>query len=135
VTTVFGQVDAAGFEDIREVPGPAERRPCLNDPTGIRYRDGLLYLADAGNHAVREACPAQGSLRTLVGDPAEGRTRWGLLRDAVPGSLGSEYAALAAPTAVMGGERTGPSATRWTFWIPMAAWQTGGRAPAAVPTG
>jgi len=102
VTTVLGQVDTPGFRELP--PGPADapdlRQPCLRDPVGIRSLNGRLYIADQGNHALRELDLETNGLRTLAGDPLEAETRWGLLRDGVPGPLGPEYAALEAPTAV-----------------------------------
>jgi len=100
VTTVAGQVQTPGFRDLDPVePGDqALDLPCLRDPVGIRSFGGLLYLADRGNHAVRRLDLVRGTLHTLAGDPGEPETRWGLLRDGIPGPLDPRFAALGSPT-------------------------------------
>jgi hypothetical protein len=106
VRTVLGQVDTPGYRDMPPggAAGPeALRQPCLRDPMGIRCADGHLLIADQGNHAVRRAHLATATLVTLAGDPEAPVTRWGLLRDALPGPLGRDYAALGAPSAVTAG--------------------------------
>jgi hypothetical protein len=110
VETVIGQVDTPGFQDV--LPGGPLRDPCLNDPAGIRWSGGLLYIADTGNHAVRVADLKAGILHTLVGDPGQVLPRPGLLRDGIPGPLDEGYGALGWPTAVApaGGVR-GPGGT------------------------
>ena len=104
VATVLGQVDAPGFRDAPPgEPGSlALRRPCLRNPAGIRCRGGEIQLADTGNHAIRRADLEQATLLTVAGDPQAPETRWGLLRDGIPGALGPGYAALEAPTALVG---------------------------------
>lgn len=112
VTTVFGQVDTPGFQDVP--PGEQARRdalqPCMNDPQGILCCGGALYLADTGNHAIRQAWPGQSALVTMVGAGSEFATRWGLLQEGLPGPFGPDYAALAAPTALVSGP-LGPAVT------------------------
>jgi hypothetical protein len=121
VTTVLGRADAPGFLDVpgHEADGPLDlgnrllalRRPCLNDPAGIRCAENLLLIADRGNHAIRVADLAGAHLTTLAGTPERPETRWGLLRDGVPGPPDPRHAALEAPTAIdfggNGPERTG----------------------------
>lgn len=108
VRTLLGQAGTAGFQDLPPGPlgGPAAKVPCLRDPTGLHgvdWQRRVLFIADRGNHAVRQLDLRDGSLRTLAGDPAEPRTRWGLVRDGIPGPLDSAYAALEGPTGVAQG--------------------------------
>jgi hypothetical protein len=120
VTTVLGQVDTPGFLDVPE-PGDAPelearrlalRQPCLNDPNGIRSWDGILHIADRGNHALRKLELRTARLTTVAGAPELPEIRWGLLRDGIPGPLDARYAALAAPTAVTTGAH-GPEAAQF----------------------
>jgi hypothetical protein len=115
VETVLGQVDAPGFRDLGpfEALGQTALVPCLNGPVGVRALDGSLLVADRGNHAVRKLNRATFTLSTLAGDPQCPETRWGLLRDGVPGPLDSDYAALEAPTAVA----TGPQGPRVSLLV------------------
>lgn len=107
VTTVLGAVREPGFRDVTE--GSLEDRqaallqPCLRDPVGVLWSLGLLYVADRGNHALRRVDLLQARLETLAGDPAHGETRWGLLREGLPGALAAPCAALEAPATVASG--------------------------------
>lgn len=56
VTTLAG--DQAGWAD-----GAAPR---FDEPGGLHFAGGLLYVADTNNHVVRVVDPATGSARTLV---------------------------------------------------------------------
>lgn len=110
VSTLLGVQDAEGaWADLwRNGPvrgGEAFRVPCLDrpadlawDPAGLR-----LTIADRGNHAIRVLhmdSHEASCLFTLVGDPALGRTRSGLLRDGRKGPLPDPCAAIAAPRAL-----------------------------------
>jgi hypothetical protein len=101
VTTLLGVADQPGFRDIREADHAlrleASRGPCLNDPTGIIWSGGLLKIADRGNNAVRKFNPEDLRLDTLLGDPGQCATRWGLVRDSLPGPLDARYGALEGP--------------------------------------
>jgi hypothetical protein len=106
VRTVVGRVDAPGFRDVPsgEMAGPtALKQPCLRDPMGIWAAKGYLLIADQGNHAIRWVHLPTATLVTLAGDPGTPVTRWGLLRDGIPGPLPGTYAALEAPSAVIPG--------------------------------
>jgi hypothetical protein len=98
VATVLGVPDQPGFRDDWE-SGKAGLAgvPCLRDPCGIVAAGGRIYIADQGNHAVREFDPGTGTLKTLAGDPALETLRPGLLRDGIPGQLDPVYAALGSP--------------------------------------
>jgi hypothetical protein len=104
VTTILGQAASPGFQDaLQEDRGDRERtlaEPCLRDPADLLWLDGSLYLADAGNHAVRCLNAQLASLHTVAGDPAAPQVRWGLLRDGMPVPLTADHAALAAPRAL-----------------------------------
>jgi DNA-binding beta-propeller fold protein YncE len=95
VTTVLGVPDRPGFRD----EGSAGT-PCLDTPCGLAAAGEGLFIADQGNHAIREFNLATGALKTLAGDPALGETRFGLLRDGMPGTPGEAYAALEAPRSI-----------------------------------
>jgi DNA-binding beta-propeller fold protein YncE len=58
---------AAGFED-----GTQGR---LTSPQGMAFDGGTLYVADAGNHAVRAVELARGAVRTVAGTGKRLRTR------------------------------------------------------------
>jgi sugar lactone lactonase YvrE len=55
----------------------------LTSPQRLRHHDGALYIADAGNHAVRRLELATGVLSTLAGTGSSGRAEPG---DAAVGS-------------------------------------------------
>lgn len=62
VATLAGQENAAGAADG---PGASAR---FNTPGGLALdRNGILYVADAGNHAVRRIDPESGVVSTFVG--------------------------------------------------------------------
>lgn len=65
VERVFG--DVAGYRD-----GDAPR---FRYPQGLLFRGDLLYVADAGNHAVRELSLTTGGTRTIAGTGAQLRTQ------------------------------------------------------------
>jgi len=52
---------------------------CLDHPEGIAVHKGRLYVADAGNHAIRVLDLATGELSTLVGHRSQDRFRPGRL--------------------------------------------------------
>ena len=101
VTTVLGVVERPGFRDDW-ASGQANLGgvPCLNNPSGVCAGWQRLFIADQGNHAVRDFEFATGTLRTLAGDPGAPRIRGGLLRDGLDGPLDPAYATLAAPRAL-----------------------------------
>ncbi len=47
-------------------------RPRFKDPQGMRRHDGILYVADTGNHALRAIDLDTGLVRTLAGDGTRG---------------------------------------------------------------
>jgi len=98
VGTLLGVADAPGFRDIG--PGEPGDQACLNDPTGLAWTGEGLLIADHGNHAVRMVSPDGRQLRTVAGDPAQGFTRWGLVRDGLTGPPDERYAALEGPWTV-----------------------------------
>jgi hypothetical protein len=95
VATVLGVPDRPGFRDA--AAGDLAGVPCLRDPCGLAVAGPRLFIADRGNHAIREYHLGTGALRTLAGDPDLGQIRFGLLRDGVPGPLGEAWAGLEAP--------------------------------------
>jgi hypothetical protein len=98
VRTLLGVVDLPGFRDLEE--GEVMRQPCLNDPTGITCTQAGFAIADHGNHAVRIVSHDGRSVRTVAGDPAQGVTRCGLVRDGLPGPLDEAYGTLEGPWTV-----------------------------------
>ena len=99
VTTVLGVPDRPGFLDTGEETLAGV--PCLHSPSSLCGQFDTLYIADLGNHAVRQWNPATGVLRTLVGDPGLAGPRFGLLRDGVDGPLDESDAALHQPRGVV----------------------------------
>jgi DNA-binding beta-propeller fold protein YncE len=70
---------AAGFDD--------GDTPSFRSPQGLALADDTLYVADAGNHAVRAITLATGSTRTLAGTGSQLRT----MRDRAAGALSSPW--------------------------------------------
>jgi DNA-binding beta-propeller fold protein YncE len=68
-TAVYGS-GRRGFTD-----GPALDAE-LNSPQGMAYSpaDGLLYVADTGNHSIRSVNPATGAVATVVGTGSQAAT-------------------------------------------------------------
>jgi len=62
-----GIIDARGFDDGRS--------PRFASPQGLAFDGDTLYVADAGNHAVRAVDLADGSVRTVAGTGRRLRTR------------------------------------------------------------
>jgi len=108
VTTVLGQVDQPGSQDVQD--GEPERRlaalagPCLDDPASILWSPGGCLIADTGNHAVRQWVAEDATLTTVAGAPGQGEIRWGLLRDGMPGPQGPGHATLEAPRSLSYGD-------------------------------
>lgn len=98
VSTLLGVVDTPGFREIR--PDENREQPCLNDPTGITCCGSGLAIADHGNHAVRILNADCSRMWTAAGDPGQGATRWGLIRDHLPGPLDEGYGTLEGPWTV-----------------------------------
>ena len=96
ITTLAGAPDTPGFAAEWDRTGLAGI-PCLRDPGGLCMGPDSVFVADTGNHAVREFSLSQSALRTLAGDPAWPQVRWGLLRDGIWGQLDPRYGALHAP--------------------------------------
>jgi hypothetical protein len=69
----------AGFRD-----GDAAR---FRHPQGMAFRGDRLYVADAGNHAVREISLTSGAVRTIAGTGHQLRTQ----RDMAAGALSSPW--------------------------------------------
>ena len=61
--------------------------PRFRHPQGLAFRGDLLYVADAGNHAVRELSLATGAVRTIAGTGHQLRTQ----RDLSAGALSSPW--------------------------------------------
>jgi hypothetical protein len=101
VTTVLGVVDTSGFRDVRSNPAQERRtallQPCLRDPCGLLATVQGLEIVDQGNHCVRAWKERDAALATTIGDPGQGTTRWGLMRDGIPVPPDDRYAALDAP--------------------------------------
>ena len=77
-TRTFGD-DTAGYRD-----GNAPR---FRHPQGLAFRGDLLYVADAGNHVVRELSLVTGATRTIAGTGHQLRTQ----RDLSAGALSSPW--------------------------------------------
>jgi hypothetical protein len=92
---IVGKVDTPGFGP--GVGGADEA--CLNDPRALAGNGWELLIADRGNQALRRLRLGQGAprLETVAGGPGPGATRWGLLRDDLPGALPPDYATLDHP--------------------------------------
>jgi len=56
-------------------------------PQGLVYRDDVLYVADAGNHAVRAIALGSGATRTVAGTGGQLRT----MRDRAAGAMSSPW--------------------------------------------
>ena len=101
VETVLGVVATAGDREIADGPREARvqalREPCLDRPCGLVATWEGLLIADQGNHCLRAWDEAEATLTIRVGDPGQGATREGLLRDGVPGPLEQAFATLEAP--------------------------------------
>jgi DNA-binding beta-propeller fold protein YncE len=71
------------------VPGFANgEAPAFRYPQGLAFGgDDALYVADAGNHAIRAVALANGSVRTIAGNGAQLRTA----RDRNAGALSSPW--------------------------------------------
>jgi len=61
--------------------------PRFRHPQGLAFRRDLLYVADAGNHSVREISLATGATRTIAGTGHQLRTQ----RDLAAGALSSPW--------------------------------------------
>jgi hypothetical protein len=61
--------------------------PRFRHPQGLAFRGDLLYVADTGNHAVREVSLATGVTRTIAGTGLQLRTQ----RDLSAGALSSPW--------------------------------------------
>ena len=61
--------------------------PRFRHPQGMAFRDGLLFVADAGNHTVRELSLTTGTTRTIAGTGHQLRTQ----RDLSAGALSSPW--------------------------------------------
>jgi hypothetical protein len=57
--------------------------PQFHSPQGVRFHDGELLVADAGNHAIRAVSPGTGRTRTLAGTGAQVRTTHDLQQGAL----------------------------------------------------
>jgi hypothetical protein len=79
VRTILGRPDRAGFADRpgREGEPGGPGVPCMRDPGGVIAVGSRLFIADQGNHALRQFEIQSGRLTTLVGGPALPRTRFG----------------------------------------------------------
>lgn len=132
VTTVLGSVTQAGFQD--DLTGTAGRLgiPCLNDPWGLVAGPDVLYIADQGNHAIRECRLPSLTLRTLAGDPDRPAIRWGLLRDGLEVFPEDGYATLQAPRGIAGDFRPHGEETLVVATGPCLAQIPGATQPAAA---
>ena len=98
VTTVLGAPGVSGFrDDWRRGSARLAGISCLDRPSGLCAAWKRLYIADQGNHAVREYDLDAGTLKTLVGDPQAPQVRFGLLRDGIDGPLEPAYGAVLSP--------------------------------------
>ena len=70
----------------------------FNRPQGIDFHKGLLYVADAENHALRQIDPESRSVKTLAGDGVQGRD--------YNGGAGGAAQQLSTPWDVLGYEDT-----------------------------
>lgn len=68
-----------GFED--------GERPMFNSPQGLHFHGDVLYVADAGNHAIRAVNLESGSVSTIAGNGRQLRTH----ADRVQGSISSPW--------------------------------------------
>jgi sugar lactone lactonase YvrE len=91
---LVGTLDAAGTRlriDHTFGDGTAGYRdgdaPRFRHPQGLAFRGDLLYVADAGNHCVRELSLASGITRTIAGTGHQLRTQ----RDLAAGALSSPW--------------------------------------------
>lgn len=65
ITLTVNAGSADGAPGTSDGAGPLAR---FNEPSGIVLRSGTLYVADAGNHAIRAISPS-GVVTTLAGNP------------------------------------------------------------------
>ena len=61
--------------------------PAFRYPQGLAFGDDALYVADAGNHAIRTSSLATGAVRTLAGNGSQLRSA----RDRAAGALSSPW--------------------------------------------
>ena len=98
VVTVLGTPSQPGFlDDWQAGTAALAGVPCLRGPSGLCAAWKRLWIADQGNHAVREYDISAGTLKTLVGDPQQPQVRFGLLRDGLEGPLDPAHACLEKP--------------------------------------
>ena len=71
--------DVAGFRDGAEL--------LFNHPQGLAFADDVLYVADAGNHAIRAITFASGATRTVAGTGEQARTA----NDIASGAMSSPW--------------------------------------------
>lgn len=71
--------DGSGFRD-----GP---EPLFDNPQGLAFSGDTLYVADAGNHAIRSVALGTGFVRTIAGTGAQARTA----RDIEAGAMSSPW--------------------------------------------
>lgn len=63
----------------------------FNDPQGLLYKDGLLYVADKNNHAIREIDLANNIVTTVAGTGKQGFERRVIGADALKTNLASPW--------------------------------------------
>ena len=97
VSTLLGVWDQSGFDPHPSGMIVPEHVPCLNDPYGLQYLAGRLYLADTGNHAIRIFDLGSRVLATLLGAPAQATNRPGPSRLFSPGRAPETCAAVLWP--------------------------------------
>lgn len=71
--------DGSGFRDGAE--------PLFDRPQGLAFSGDTLYVADAGNHAIRAVALGTGLVRTIAGTGAQARTA----RDVEAGAMSSPW--------------------------------------------
>lgn len=62
-------------------------QPLFNNPQGLAFHEEVLFVADAGNHALRAIDLSTGNARTIAGTGAQARTA----ADAVAGVMNSPW--------------------------------------------
>lgn len=99
ITTIVGSVAETG-----NVNSPLDRvpdgTPCFNHPGGLASYNKWLFISDTGNNAIKKYDLETGTLETIVANPRNDPTTWGLLWDGMAEVPAEGYARVRVPFAL-----------------------------------